>query len=159
MGRLQIKVIDSDGDRPQTSIPVSDAATDGTDYAAWRTAVVALESAIDGIIRCPIDMTQYVSESIDLSALPPASPDAQGSDVWVVEFSVDGMSGGPYTVSIPGADRSIGVIRNGRVELDISTGVGQTFVNAFESAYRYPFTLDGAGTGAATVQAVYVKLT
>lgn len=159
MGRVSITTLDADGDRATTSIPVADALSDGTDYATWRAAAVTLSDAVVGVQRTAADIVRFTADEDDRNATAPTNPDAQSTDVWVVEFSVDGMSGGPYSLTIPGADRAAGVIRNGRVELDIASGVGLTLKDAFEASYVWPGSLDTAGTGAATVQAVYVRRT
>lgn len=159
MGRVTLQIVDFDGDKPQFSVPTSDAADDGTDYSSWFTNIDTLRTSTEAILRCPTDVYSYASKRVDNNASPPVNPDAQANDQWIVEFSVDGMSGGPYSVRIPGADRALGISRNGRVELDISTGVGQAFANAFEAAYLFPGQLDSAGTGQATVQVIYVART
>lgn len=162
MGRLTKTELDFDGDRVQASIPVTDAADDGTDYATWFSTVDALNTAIDAVLRTASDVVNYASKRVENNPSRPTSPDAQGSDVWVLEFSIAGMSGGPYTISLPGADRSLGISRNGRVELDLSTGAGATLKTNFEAAYLYPGTLDNPGAanaGEATLDVVYVRRT
>lgn len=159
MGRMTMTVVDFDGDKPQFSVPTANAADDGTDYTTWFADMEALRTNTEAILRCPTDVYSYAAKRVDNNAAPPINPDAQATDQWIVEFSVDGMSGGPYSVRIPGADRALGISRNGRVELDISTGVGAAFVTAFQAAYVFPGQLDTAGTGAATVQVIYVART
>lgn len=159
MGRMTMQIVDFDADKPQFSVPTTNAADDGTDYDTWFTTIETLRTSTEAILRCPTDVYSYAAKLVDNNASPPINPDAQASDQWIVEFSVDGMSGGPYSVRIPGADRALGISRNGRVELDLATGVGAAFVSAFQAAYLFPGVLDTAGTGQATVQVIYVART
>lgn len=165
MGRYAITVLDSDGDRTQASIPTNEPETDGSNYTAWRTRMLALNTATEGILRSVNVDYAFESETVQPTVVRPTDPDVQNSDQWVVEFLVVGMDGGPYTKRFPGANRSIGVIRNGRVELELSTGLGAAFKSAFEDAFEYEGQLDnpsapavdGQNAGEAIVQTVYVR--
>jgi len=168
MARVSLAQVDSDGDRGSVSIPVAAPLTDGTDYSTWRASARGLLTATEAITRSVTTKRTLESELEEVAAAIPTNPDVQLNDVWVLEFKIVGMNGPIYTLTIPGADRSAGVIRNGRVELEIvGAGIGATFRAAFEDNYLYPGTLDnpaapavnGQNPGEAILQTVYVKRT
>lgn len=161
MGRLTWTSQDFDADRQSFSIPGANAANDGTDYAAWFTAGTAVDTALRDITRTSLIEVDRESTNAE-SALDAMTSDSQNNDEFVCEFSVVGMNGTGYKLTIKGADRSQCIARNQRLELELGSGNGAAFKTAFEAWYLYPGTLDNPGApsaGTATLQVVYVKST
>jgi len=165
MGRVANTVVDSDGDRGSNSIPIVSPDPTGSDYTTWRANARALLTAMEAIQRSVPAQRTLEAEVEDVPFSQPTDGDVQNNDVWVLEFRVVGMNGPRYTHTIPGADRSKTVNRNGRRELELASGDGATFKAAFEEVYEWPGTLDnpsaaavgGQNPGEALLDVVYVK--
>lgn len=160
MGRLTLTSFDKDQDRREFSIPTADTGVASTDpYNTLATPYSTLRNATEALMLTRISREIISPTTIDTLVDPSTLGNfAQNNITWSVQFAVAGMNGGPYTIRIPGADLNQGIVRNGRIELDLSTGVGQTFKTAFEAIYFWPGTLDNpaaSGAGEATVQVVY----
>lgn len=142
MARLTVQSTDRDGDKRQFSIEGDDALTDGSNYAARRTAATALLAAIQAIQKqnstpaAPTTYWQFVSEDTKLE--PDISDFANSSQVntkWQIEFYQNGNAANLQHIPIPCAnlDHANAAVNNGRVEIPTGSGVGATVKSTFEA--------------------------
>lgn len=155
MGRIQLKFVDADKDTRQTSIPVQSALADGSNYAGQVTKAQNFRDAVAAVSLGALSDYGYVADEVNNDVSPPTNNFAQSTTNWTVQFSkttdgtAAGIIGGTYTMSIPCANLALGVVRNGRVELDTGAGAGATLKAGFENLY---FDEDG---NQAIVEAIF----
>lgn len=160
MGRLIMKSIDKDRDRKQFSVPTADVASSSTDpYNTLATPYATLQAAFAAVMLTEIEDYTIAPTVVENTVDPSAQGNfAQNGITWNLEYTVNGMGGPSYNLIVPGADLNQGITRNGRIELDLSTGVGATLKTAFEASYFFPGTLENPSAtnpGRAVVQAIY----
>ncbi|MEL6149579.1 MAG: hypothetical protein AAFU54_22015 [Chloroflexota bacterium] len=155
MGRAVFQYSDADSDRPQFSIPGPDAAADGSDYDTIQGQFSALLTALGGVVIGTPWFNELASQTTTAQTAPPTNQFAQANTRWVLEFSVDGFVGGPYRITVPTANLSLGIVRNGRIELDLAAGPGLALKTAFEAFFLDEQAVEAGGTGRAILQVVY----
>lgn len=103
-----------------------------------------LQDAVDGIIVGVIGDRKLLAQDIEVSVDLPTNAFAQRELKWLVRWSGD--NSGLHTTEIPTPDATLTLA--GTDNLNIGSGAGQTFADAFEAVVR------GEGDTAVTVQNV-----
>jgi hypothetical protein len=129
MSKYNVAIIDNDGDRGTTTIPVSDTALDAE--------LQAFYDAVDGLSVGTMSegyITEKISKQVGSDANA-ASAVARKHNIFVVRYQ-EATYGKKYSFSIPCADMSL---VPGTNDLDIAAGAGLALVNAFEAIAESEF--------------------
>lgn len=132
MSRLIMRILDSDGDIQQISMPGAAVETQ-LDYSPTLSAANDLRDAILGIIIGANAGHAFLAEEVVLTPARPTNNFAQANVQWIARYT-DNVTGSVRTLRIGTANLALATLEyNGAPALDLSTGVGATLKSAFEA--------------------------
>lgn len=132
MSRLIMRILDSDGDIQQISLPGAEVDTQ-LDYEPSLSAARDLRDAILGIIIGANAGHAFLAEETVLTPPRPTNNFAQTNVQWIARYT-DVSTGSVRTLRIGTANLALATLEyNGAPALDLSTGVGATLKSAFEA--------------------------
>lgn len=136
MPTLKLRGKDFSGEPTSVSIPLGSTAVTAGNYAAYAASIAALIAAIQPLSYIPLH-EQFVA--IDEAVTDQASnEEGQREKKWRVRY-VSTVTGKRYHIEIPGSILTGNLIA-GTDFLDISSGDGLAFKDAFEDEAREPGT-------------------
>jgi len=130
--RFTLSIRDYSNEMSTFSVPGLDltAANFDAQDGLWDT----LQSAIDGVIVGVIGQRKLLAQDIEVSVDLPTNAFAQRELKWLVRWS--GNNSGLHTSELPTPDASLTLA--GTDNMNIGSGAGLTFANAFEAVVRGP---------------------
>lgn len=147
MGALLIQLRDYDGDKPQFSIPMANAAS-GTAYDTLLTNRAAIIAAIQGVTNGNIALNAIVAESLEPNDNNAASPAVQAHLSWIVPYYDQSTGDGPYQLRIRTADLvTAGLLLPNSDQADMAAAEWVALVTALENGMINPRTGNGVTIG------------
>lgn len=132
MSRLIMRILDSDGDIQQISLPGAEVDTQ-LDYEPSLSAARDLRDAILGVIIGANAGHAFLAEETVLTPPRPTNNFAQTNVQWIARYT-DNVTGSVRTLRIGTANLALATLDyGGAPALDLSTGVGATLKSAFEA--------------------------
>lgn len=132
MSRLIMRILDSDGDIQQISLPGAEVDTQ-LDYEPSLSAARDLRDAILGVIIGANAGHAFLAEETVLTPTRPSNNFAQTNVQWIARYT-DNVTGSVRTLRIGTANLALATLDyGGAPALDLSTGVGATLKSAFEA--------------------------
>jgi hypothetical protein len=132
MSRLIMRILDSDGDIQQFSVPGAAVETQ-LDYSPTLYAANDLRDAILGVIIGANAGHAFLAEEVVLTPTRPSNNFAQTNVQWIARYT-DNVTGSVRTLRIGTANLALATLEyNGAPALDLSTGAGAALKTAFEA--------------------------